>query len=213
MPEPTEVQQARRDEGPVTGRGAQRKQALLDAARRVFERKGFIDATVRDITVEAKVSHGTFYTYFDTKEAIFKAVSNAVVDDMLAALAIPVASRDLHGRVRDSVRRYVDAYRSHATIIGLMEQVGTFSPEMRQLRLDVRKAFVARTERAVDSLKASGLAAPGLDAEYTAEALGAMIEYICYLWFSLGHAFDEERLISALSSVWEAAISAGAGDQ
>lgn len=207
MPEPTAVQQTRRDEGPLTGRGAQRKQALLEAARRVFERKGFIDVTVRDITLEAGVSHGTFYTYFDTKEAVFKAVCYAVVDDMLASLAVPVASREFHGRVRDSVRRYIDAYRPHATIIGLMEQVGAFSPAMRQLRLDVRKAFVLRTRQGIESMKARGIADPGLDAEYTAESLGAMLEYICYMWFSLDHPFDEERLIGALSTVWEKTIS------
>ncbi|MDH6291986.1 TetR/AcrR family transcriptional regulator [Rhodococcus opacus] len=210
MRRPTEVQQIRRDEGPLTDRGAQRKQALIQAARRVFERKGFIEATVRDITTEAGVSHGTFYTYFDTKEAAFAAVSNAVVESMLTALAVPTPSHDFHGRVRDSVRRYVHAYRPHATIIGLMEQVGTFSPEMRQLRLDVRKAFVTRTRRGIESMKARGVADPNLDAEYTAESLGAMLEYVCYVWLSLDRQFDEERLIDALSTIWEKTLSSGA---
>jgi AcrR family transcriptional regulator len=201
------VQKARRDEGPLTDRGTGRKQGLLEAARRVFERKGFIDTTVRDITVEAQVAHGTFYTYFDTKEAVFKAVCYAVVDDMLASLAAPVASRDMQGRVRDSLQRYIAGYRPHAAIIGLMEQVGTFSPEMRQLRLDVRKAFVLRTQRGIESTKARRLTDPDLDAEYTAELLGAMLEYICYMWFSLDYPFDEERLIAALSAVWEKTIS------
>lgn len=211
MPGHTAVQQTRRDEGPLTDRGSQRKRALIEAARRVFEHKGFIDATVRDVTIEANVSHGTFYTYFDTKEAIFKAVCDAVVDDMLASLAVPVASRDFHGRVRDSVRRYVDAYRPHAKIIGLMEQVGTFSPEMRRMRLDVRKAFVLRTRRGIESMKARGLADRELDAEYTAESLGAMLEYICYMWFSLDHPFEEDRLIAALSTVWEKTIAPAIG--
>jgi len=57
VPGHTAVQQTRRDEGPLTDRGSQRKRALIEAARRVFEGKGFIDATVRDITVEADVSH------------------------------------------------------------------------------------------------------------------------------------------------------------
>jgi len=126
---------------------------------------------------------------------------------MLASLAVPVASRDFPGRVRDSVRRYVDAYRPHAKIIGLMEQVGTFSAEMRQMRLDVRKAFVQRTRRGIESMKARGLADPELDAEYTAESLGAMLEYICYMWFSLEHPFEEDRLVAALSTVWEKTIS------
>jgi AcrR family transcriptional regulator len=208
MPGPTEVQQARRDQGPVTDRGAQRKEALLTAARRVFERKGFIDTRVSDIAKEAKVSHGTFYTYFDTKEAIFKAVSHAVIDSMLASMAITIPSTDFHDRVRDSVRRFVEAYRPNATMIGLMEQVGTFSPEMRELRLDVRETFVRRTERGINRMKEGGLTDPDLDVEYTAESLGAMLEYTCYVWFSLDRPFEEDRLIDALSAIWEKALAA-----
>jgi len=52
------------------------------------------------------------------------------------------------------------------------------------LRLDVRKVFVLRTRRGIESMKARGLADPGLDAEYTAESLGAMLEYICYMLVS-----------------------------
>lgn len=203
---PTEDQQARRDEGPTTARGAQRKRALLAAARTVFERKGFIDTKVSDIVAEAGVAHGTFYTYFDTKEAVFKAVSYAVVDEMLAALTVPVAADEFHDRVHDAVRRYVDAYRPHATFLALMEQVGTFSPDMRHLRLDVRKAFVERTQRGIEAMKTRGVGGQDVDAEYTAEALGAMLEYTCYVWFSLDRQFDEDRLIDALSAIWEKAI-------
>lgn len=207
MPGPTEVQQARRDNGPVTDRGAQRKQTLLDAARRVFETKGFIDARVSDIAREAHVSHGTFYTYFDTKEAVFTAVSHQVIDSMLASMAISIPTTDFHERVHDSVRRFVQAYRPHSRMIGLMEQVGTFSPEMRELRLDVRDTFVKRTERGITRMKEQGLTDPGLDVEYTAEALGAMLEYTCYVWFALDKPFDEDRLIDTLASIWEKALS------
>lgn len=207
MREPTEVQQARRDEGPSTERGAQRKRAILAAARTVFERKGFIDTTVKDIAAEAGVAHGTFYIYFDTKEAAFTALAYSVVDEMLSALEVPVSSDDFHDRVHDAVRRYVDAYRPHATIIGLIEQLANFSPELRKLRLDVRKAFVQRTQRGIKSMKTRGLTDPDLDVEYTAEALGAMLEYTCYLWLSLNRRFNEERLIDALSAIWENAIT------
>jgi AcrR family transcriptional regulator len=208
MPGRTQVQQARRDQGPITDRGALRKQALLEAARRVFERQGFIEARVSDIAKEAQVSHGTFYTYFDTKEAVFEAVSHQVIEAMLESMSIAAPDPDFHGRVRDSVRRFVQAYRPHSTMIGLMEQVGTFSPEMRALRLELRDTFVKRTQRGIERMKELGLVDPGLDVEYTAEALGAMLEHTCYVWFALHHPFDEKRMIDSLAAVWERALSA-----
>lgn len=208
MPTPTEAQQSRRDQGPATDRGAQRKSELMQAARRVFERKGFIETRVSDIVKEAKVSHGTFYTYFDTKDAVFTELSRSVIESMLQSMAISIPSTDFHSRVRDSIRRFVRAYRPHATMIGLMEQVATFSPELRELRLDLRETFVRRTERGINRMKDAGLTDPDLDVEYTAESLGSMLEYICYVWFSLDRPFEEERLVDALTAIWEKSLSA-----
>ena len=62
----------------MTGRRAERKAAnhskLLTAARKVFAEKGFGAATVRDIVRETDLASGTFYNYFDDKEAAFRAV-------------------------------------------------------------------------------------------------------------------------------------------
>ena len=207
MPGSTEAQQARRDQGPVTGRGAQRREELLAAARRVFERKGFIDTRVSDIVKEARVSHGTFYTYFDTKEAIFIEVAHGVIDSMLASMAILIPSEDFHDRVHDSVRRFVHAYRPQATMLALMEQVGTVSQELRDLRLDARETFVRRTERGIRRMIDADLADPDLDVEYTAESLGAMLEYVCYVWFALDRPFEEDRLVDALAAIWEKALA------
>jgi AcrR family transcriptional regulator len=45
-------------------------QRILDAARRVFAKKG-LGATVSDIAAEAGISQGLAYRYFPSKEAIF----------------------------------------------------------------------------------------------------------------------------------------------
>jgi AcrR family transcriptional regulator len=186
----------------VTDKGAARKKAILAAARDVFESKGFIETRVSDIAKAARVSHGTFYTYFDTKQAIFTAVSHEVIESMVSGMTHSIPTSDFGERVHDSVRRFVDVYRPHAKMIGLMEQLGTFSPEMRELRLDVRNTFVQRTRRGIERMVSNGLADPGLDVEYTAESLGAMLEYTCYVWFCLGKDFEEERLVDAMASIW-----------
>jgi non-ribosomal peptide synthetase component E (peptide arylation enzyme) len=45
------------------------------------------------------------------------------------------------------MQRFVDAYRPNARIIALIEQVGTFTREMRDMRLALRAAFVDRSAR------------------------------------------------------------------
>jgi AcrR family transcriptional regulator len=62
---------------------AQRRLKLLQAAQSVFARKGFHAANVADVAAEARVSQGTVYHYFDSKEALLMAVFEAWETDHL----------------------------------------------------------------------------------------------------------------------------------
>ena len=49
---------------------AERRQRILLAARDVFSKRGYHQATVDDIVAEAGVARGTFYLYFEDKRAV-----------------------------------------------------------------------------------------------------------------------------------------------
>jgi AcrR family transcriptional regulator len=53
---------------------AQRREAILAAAKRVFAKKGFHATTIADIAKAAKLSYGSIYWYFDSKESLFHAL-------------------------------------------------------------------------------------------------------------------------------------------
>jgi AcrR family transcriptional regulator len=196
-------QQERRQAGPLTGRGHARRAALLDAARRDVEEKGFLDTRVADIAAEAKVAQGTFYTYFDSKDAIFQAVATRVAGDMIIELGSsrPQAPAT-YDRTYAAMKRFVDSYRRNAKIVALIEQVGTFTPEMKRIRLQVREAHVDRMARIIEHHQNEGLADPSLDPELTAELIGSMVDQICHVWLNLGKEFDEKELLHALTTVW-----------
>ncbi len=50
---------------------AARRQAILAAAKRVYSEKGFLAATIEDIAAAARVSVGTIYLYYKSKEALY----------------------------------------------------------------------------------------------------------------------------------------------
>lgn len=56
---------------PVTERGRQSRQRILDAAEKVFGEKSYFEASVSDITREAGASLGSFYIYFESKHEVF----------------------------------------------------------------------------------------------------------------------------------------------
>jgi AcrR family transcriptional regulator len=62
---------------------ADRREALLAAARETFARKGLAGTTVRDIAKAASIDHAIIYRHFDSKQAIFDA---ALIQPLSAAL-------------------------------------------------------------------------------------------------------------------------------
>lgn len=77
---------AKDDKTPRTARGERTRRALLSAAAQEFGEKGFHDGSISGITRRAGCALGSFYTYFDTKDDIFRALVN-----------------DMSGQVRDYV--------------------------------------------------------------------------------------------------------------
>lgn len=55
------------------------REAILQAADRVFRRKGIDDATVNDITDEADVAYGSFYNHFKTMDEIVAELAEAAI--------------------------------------------------------------------------------------------------------------------------------------
>jgi AcrR family transcriptional regulator len=56
------------------------REELLDAATAVFARHGYRAATVAEIVSRAKLSKGTFYWHFDSKEDLFAALLDERID-------------------------------------------------------------------------------------------------------------------------------------
>lgn len=203
---PSPSQRERRGAGPMTPKGHERRSAILEAARRVFESRGYVDTRVADIVSEAHVAQGTFYTYFDSKEAVFVELARIVIDDMLESLRSERVTGTPMERVTGGLRRFIAAFRPNAVFIGLIEQVGTYTPEMAKMRLALREEFVERNARGIEQLQLQGEADARIDARMTAEVLGAMVDQTCYVWFSLGKDFEEAEVLRALSTVWARGI-------
>lgn len=193
---------------PVSERGNRTRRDLVKAARRVFERDGFLDARITDITAEAGVASGTFYTYFRRKEDAFAAVVDELNEAMLHPRLRDVADRDDPVAVIEAANRaYLLAYRRNAKVMGLMEQVALIDPGFRRLRLRRARAFTTRNARALKQLQDRGLADQNLDPRLVATALSAMVSRIAYLRYVQGLGSESlETLVRTLTELWAGAL-------
>lgn len=192
---------------PATERGRRTRAALIDASRQVFAERGYVDATIADITTAAAVAHGTFYTYFESKRDLFHEVVEAFMADFRAeARSLPKTGDDPWSRVERSNRGYLRAYARNARLMGVVEQMAMVDPELREIRLATRRFWVERTEDRILQWQAEGLARPGVDATYAANALGAMVDRCAFLWMVLGEDYDEDRAVASLTDLYANAL-------
>lgn len=85
-----------------------RRTQLLTAARSVFAKKGYDDATVAEIVSRAGVAQGTFYLYFPGKESL----AGAFAEQLSERFAEVAAEKSARSRSFDSalVRLFEAAY-------------------------------------------------------------------------------------------------------
>lgn len=163
-------------ERPTTARGVRTRAALVTAARTVFERDGFLASRLTDITDEANLAVGTFYTYFATKDEIFTAVLEAAQDDMLHPGMPHVGDSDNPAEVIEaSNRAYLIAYKRNAKLMMLMHQVAAINPEFKKLRVRRSQVFAERNARHIEELQKRGLVDGSIDPFLTARTLSGMV--------------------------------------
>ena len=112
---------------PRTARGEKTLRKILDAALAEFGQQGFHDSSIVGITARAKVALGTFYTYFDSKEAVFAALvrdmSGQVRDYVAPAMENAFDGLDAERRALAAYLRFVDGHKEVYRIIDEAEFV------------------------------------------------------------------------------------------
>ncbi len=102
---------------PKLARGARRRRRtrakLLSGARAVMARKGADATTIQEITEEADVGFGSFYTHFESKDAIVEAIMAETVETFGNALdriseAVTDPAEVLAASLRYGVQRAID---------------------------------------------------------------------------------------------------------
>jgi len=196
---------------PRSRKGARTRARLVDAARSVFERDGFLDARIVDITDAAGVGAGTFYHYFDSKEEIFREVAAIQEEQLLAIPAeLPESNQSANEMIRWSNRTYLEQYRDHAALMGVIEQMARYDEEVGAARMSTLEHFFEQAERNIRALQQQGAIDRDVDPAIAAEALGAMINRFAELLFVQGFRdYDFNHVVEQLSLLCAKALGLG----
>lgn len=119
------------DKIPRTERGRKTLRRLLEAAALEFGERGYHDAAITGITQRAGVALGTFYTYFESKEELFR----ALVRDMSQTTRqhVAEAARGAPDRLtaeRLGLEAFIAFVRKHRELYRIIEEAQFVAPDV-----------------------------------------------------------------------------------
>lgn len=196
----------------MSTRGVRTMQRLKGAAREAFAELGWAGTRVQDIAERAGVSHGTFYTYYENRNAVLV----DLVTDTVAAF-IELASRPWEGEepraaIEMVIGGFLDTYDADGSVMRTWLQASREDPEFGALYLDLRQRFVDRITEQLDVVvDAAGRRGDVPAPETVASVLAAMVEHFAYCRSVLGEQHDRAVAVRSLVLVWGSAINSLAG--
>ena len=191
----------------LTPKGRKTRKKILEGARRAFENTGnYLETRLTDIAQEAGVAYGSLYTYFDSKESLFREMVDQIEADAYDAVRSSYRGDDPLKRIESANLNFHRRYKENTQIQAVIEQSASIYPEFREFRRRLRQPFVDRIQSNIARLQAQGLARREIDARTAAHALVSMIDNFHYVWLVLGEPFDEETAIRTINEIWVGAI-------
>jgi TetR/AcrR family fatty acid metabolism transcriptional regulator len=169
-----------------------RRRQILEAAVRVFARKGYHTSRVGDITAEAGVAHGLLYHYFEGKEAVLDAVFRETWSELLDAVK---AVEESGGAAREQLRQVaailLRSWKHDPDLVRVLVREVARSPELHR-RVDELREAMAAIERIVAGGQADGSFRKDLDARLASWIFYGAVEEILTGWV-LGQLSDGEE--------------------
>ena len=186
---------------PRTARGERTLRKILDAAREEFGERGFSDSSIVGITQRAGVALGTFYTYFDSKEALFQALVRDMSEQVRDHVApvLKQSANTLEGE-HAALESFLEFAREHRDVYRIIDEAEFVDPSAYREHYDTTATRI--TARLV-----AGRERGEIDASYTDEELEilawAMMGANVFLGlrYSVWSSTDPKRVADATSKL------------
>jgi AcrR family transcriptional regulator len=136
-----------------------RRRVVLDAAARLFRRKGYAATTTRDIAAAARMHAGSPFYHFKSKGALLGAVMEA---GMCAAIARQGESREADAQPVAALRRLIRGHFDTLHGAGrdfipvMLYEARSLSPKQRTTIARLQREYESAWQPVLEALAASG---------------------------------------------------------
>jgi AcrR family transcriptional regulator len=196
---------------PTTRKGHRTRMKILEAARAVFARDGYVDARMVDIAEEAGLSTGGLYRYFEDKTDVFAALIADLHEELYEASGHTSSSfaSDPLAALMEANRGYMEHYFENRDVMRAFIEAAAVDQRFRSLWWNMRDRHIRRFAKALRATHGvSEIAA--VPVELVTEAMACMVEQCCYVWFAhedmRSQRVSIDDAVSAVSHAWYQAM-------
>jgi TetR/AcrR family transcriptional regulator, fatty acid metabolism regulator protein len=173
-----------------------KRRLILDAAVRVFARKGYHMSRVGDIAEEAGVAHGLLYHYYRSKEELLEKIFRETWGDVLAAVrSVEETDETARERLAGIAKILLRAWRRNPDLVRVFVREVTRGSHLQRRIDEIDQAF-AGLERIIARGQADGEFRPDVDPRMVSYVFYGALEEILTGWV-LGKLDDGDEQIAA----------------
>jgi AcrR family transcriptional regulator len=171
-----------RASGDRQGGAEETRQRILDAAVRVFARRGFHASRVGDIAQEAGVAHGLLYHYFASKDEVLETVFRENWSELLARFAsVEASDESADEKLLGLVKILLRTWRNDAALVTVMVREVGRSAHLASQVDDIGRGFEV-IQRVIEQGQAEGVFRPELDPRLASWVVYGGLEEILTGW-------------------------------
>lgn len=148
----------------------EKRQRILEAAGKCFTRKGFQGTTISDICAEAKISPGHLYHYFESKEAMVRALTEMRLENAEKAISKAMEGPDVFLALISAFGPVKDRHTRQAMVLNMLAEAAR-NPAIAKILEDHSQAVKAHLSNFLRLGQSRGQIDPGLDPEMVALVL------------------------------------------
>jgi TetR/AcrR family fatty acid metabolism transcriptional regulator len=172
-----------------------KRRLILDAAVRVFARKGYHTSRVGDIAEEAGVAHGLLYHYFRSKEELLETIFRETWRDVLEAVrTVEETDETARQRLAGIAKILLRAWRRDPDLVRVLVREVTRSSHLQRRVKEIDEAF-AGLERVIARGQSEGEFRADLDPRMASYVFYGALEEILTGWV-LGQLEDGDEAIT-----------------
>jgi AcrR family transcriptional regulator len=199
----------------LTAKGRQTRQAIEQAARKLFAERGFHGTTLADITSAAGKSPAVFYRYFADKGDLLAALAESFLHDVVTpsglSLHLPDAgpdSTDDDAFFTSVVTGYWNMFKQNIGILIAVAQLAATQQRFARVQNEFRRFGMDIVAASVGRAQEQGYGTE-LNPEHIAAAIALLFENFTTVFVGpfgpggLGLEISDQDAIATLSTIWK----------